>query len=109
MSEQEMSEYLVKCPTCQTQTKMVCEESSPVMIVCGGCDRVLVMHQNRLFTVPMSSVLNIMRQHKVRSCGNVIATKISHGAVDVINEKKMTDLHDLLEQEVDVLDFLRSL
>jgi len=107
--EQEMSEYLVKCPTCQTQTKMVCEESSPVMVVCAGCERILVMHQNRLFTVPMSTMIKIMRQHRVRPCGNIVASKLSHEAKDIISDKKLSDLRDLLEQDVDVLDFLRSL
>lgn len=104
-----MSEYLVKCPTCQTQTKIVCEEASPVMIVCAGCHRVLIMHQNRLFTVPISAVTKIMRLHRVRPCGNITATKLSAEAKNFVNTESMEKLHDLLQKDVDVLDIIRSL
>lgn len=109
MYDGEMSEYLVKCPTCQTQTKMVCEEASPVMVICAGCQRVLVMHQNRLFTVPVSAVTRLMRLHRVRPCGNITATKLSAEAKSLVNTRSMEELHDLLERDVDVLDIIRSL
>lgn len=109
MNDVEMSEYLVKCPTCQTQTKMVCEDSSPVMVVCAGCERVLVMHQNRLFTVPIDAVIRIMRLHKVRPCGNITATKLSDEAKGLLNHRSMEELHVLLQKDVDVLDIIRGL
>jgi len=109
MNEVEMSEYLVKCPTCQTQTKMVCEEASPVMIICAGCGRVLVMHQNRLFTVPVSAVTELMRLHRVRPCGNITATKLSAEAKDIVSTRSMEELHHLLQRDIDVLDIIRSL
>jgi hypothetical protein len=109
MNEQNLSEYLVKCPTCQTQTKMICEESSPVVVICEGCERALVMHENKLFTVPVRLMLDLMRVHRVRSCGNIVATKISDEAQSMLSDKKITGLHDLLQSDVDVLDIIRSL
>jgi len=109
MDEENMSEYLVKCPTCATQTKIVCEEASPVIIVCQGCGRALVMHQNRLFTVPMSYMVGLMRSHKVRSCGNVVATKISDEAQSMVDDRSMERLHDILERNVDASDIIKEL
>jgi len=108
-NDEEMSEYLLKCPTCSTQTKMVCEESSPVIIVCRGCGRVMVMHQNRLFTVPIPYMVALMRSHKVRVCGNIVATKISDEAQVMVEERRISELHKALEGKEDVLDVMKRL
>lgn len=105
----EMGEYLLKCPTCSTQTKMVCEESSPVIMVCQGCGRVLVMHQNRLFTVPVPFMLELMRSHKTRVIGNIVATKISDEAQEMIDDRKIMELRNALEADVDVADVIKRL
>lgn len=107
MGNESMSEYLLKCPTCATQTKMVCEESSPVIIVCQGCGRALVMHQNRLFTVPVPYMVSLMRKHQVKVCGNVVATKLSDEAQSKLGERKLSELHDALQGDIDVLDVIR--
>jgi hypothetical protein len=108
MSNENMSEYLLKCPTCSTQTKMVCEESSPVIIVCQGCGRALIMHQNRLFTVPVPFMVSLMRKHRFKVCGNVVATKLSDEAQSMLGERKLSELHDALQGDIDVLDVIRK-
>jgi len=107
MDKENMSEYLVKCPTCATQTKMACEESSPVIIVCQGCGKALVMHQNRLFTVPVPFMLELMRRHRVKVCGSVIATKISDEAQSLMSDRRLSDLHNALQGDEDVLDVIK--
>jgi len=109
MVNEDMSEYLLKCPTCSTQTKMICEESSPVIMVCQGCGRVLVMHQNRLFTVPVKFMLSLMRKHRTRVIGNIVATKISDEAERLMDDRKMQDLLNVLEDDQDVLDVIRRI
>jgi hypothetical protein len=109
MANEDMGEYLLKCPTCATQTKVVCEEDvGPVIMVCQGCSRTLVMHQNRLFTVPVETMVEIMRRHRVRVCGNIVATKLSDEAQVMVDDRKISELHKALESNDDVLDVIRK-
>lgn len=67
------------------------------------------MHQNRLFTVSVPFVVSLMRSHRTRVIGNIVATKISDEAQSMVEDKRLSDLHKALEGEKDVLDVLENL
>jgi hypothetical protein len=52
-------------------------------------------------------MLELMRRHKVKVCGNVIAAKLSEEAQTMIDEKKISELHKALQGDCDVLDVIR--
>lgn len=104
-----IGEYLIKCPHCLTEIKMVSEMLSPIMVYCKGCDRTIVMHNNTIFTLPFEFVYNLVKTHKVRTCGNIMTTTISKNAKQVINKDKIEDLQQLLSQPLDVQDFLKKI
>lgn len=107
MDNENMSEYLLRCPACATQLKLICEESSPVIVVCQGCGKAIVMHQNRLFTVPVPFMVELMRRHRVKVCGNIVATKISDEAQSKMSDQRLSELHKALEGSEDVIDVIR--
>lgn len=109
MESENMGEYLLKCPTCGSQTKLLCREDvEPVVMVCQGCGRALIMHQNRLFTVPLMSMVNLMRDHRVKVCGNIVATKLSDEAQSMVEDRRLSELRHALEGNEDVLDIIRK-
>ncbi len=67
------------------------------------------MHRNRLFTVSVPFVVSLMRSHRTRVIGNIVATKISDEAQSMVEDKRLSDLHKALEGEKDVLDVLENL
>lgn len=106
---QVIGEYLIKCPNCLTEVRLVAEMVSPVMIYCPGCNRAMVLGNNVIFTVPFEYVSKLADTYKIRHCGNVLSTQVSPVAKQLINENKIGELRDLLEQKLDVQDFIKKI
>jgi hypothetical protein len=64
---------------------------------------------NVIFTLPFEYVSELVGTYKIRHCGNVIGTQVSPVAKQLINENKIHELKGLLEQSLDVQDFLKKI
>lgn len=101
-----IGEYIVKCPNCSTDIRLVAEMVSPVMIYCGGCDRTVILSNDIIFTLPFEFVSKLVEKHRIRHCGNVLSTQVSKVAEQLISHNKISELHSLLAQKLDVRDFI---
>jgi hypothetical protein len=104
-----IGEYIVDCPNCSTKVTVVAEMVSPIMFYCQGCDRTLILTNGSIFTLPFEFVKELMEKHGIRSCGNVLDTQVSKSAKQLINKDKISILHKLLEQKLDVQDFINKI
>lgn len=104
-----LSEYRVTCPKCSTQVRVVSEMVSPVMIYCTGCERAVIISRNTVFTLPFEYVSKLLKEHSIRYCGNVLGTQVSSAAKQLISTDKISKLHSLLEQKLDVKDFINKI
>lgn len=104
-----IGEYIVKCPNCLTEVRIVAEMISPIMVYCEGCERALVLSNSVLFTLPFESVMDLIKIHPIRHCGNVLQTQVSRKAKQLISSEKINQLHDLLSERLDVKDFLNKI
>lgn len=104
-----LGEYYVKCPNCLTEVKVVAEMVSPILIFCNGCERSLVLCKNNIFTLPFDYVSELVESHNIRVCGEVLSTRVSSTAKELINNNKINELHHLLNQPLDVKEFINYL
>ena len=104
-----IGEYVVKCPNCSTEVRLVAEMISPVMVYCNGCERALVIGNNLIYTLPFEYVRALVKKHPIRHCGNVLSTQVSNTAKQLISSEKINQLHYLLGQKLDVKDFINKI
>lgn len=104
-----IGEYLIKCPNCLTEVKMISEMISPIIVYCNGCDRSMVLWNDSIFTLPFDFVSELISKHDIRACGNIISTEVSPIAKELINKNKISELHQLLAQPLDVKDFIKKI
>lgn len=102
-------EYLIKCPYCFSDTKVVLERANPVMYMCHGCRRVIVIQGKIIYTMPYETVRDILDKYPNKTCGRLLGSYVSPIAKEKLKEKKTVDLHALLEQNIDVNDFIKKL
>jgi hypothetical protein len=62
-----------------------------------------------MFTLPSDFVKDLTEKYGIRCCGNVLSTQISKVAKQLINKDKISKLHNLLEQRLDVQDFINKI
>ena len=101
-------EYHIKCPNCGSETKFVSKEVSPIMLQCAGCNRSIVVQGNNLYTVSKDYMSRILFNHKFRVCGQVVASKVSGQVKGKSADERLKALHELLEQNIDVAEFLKK-
>lgn len=104
-----VAEYLIKCPRCHSETRLVAEESNPLIFCCRGCSRSIVVHNNAVFTVSEDYVLKLVRRYKAKACGRILASKVSEDAKKEITRDRIKELHNLLEDPMDVRDFIKKI
>jgi transposase-like protein len=104
-----IAEYLIKCPVCYSETKLVAEESNPLIYHCSGCNRSVVIHNNSVFTVSEEYTKKLVRRYKSKACGRVLAYQVSEDAKKFITEEKIKDLQKMLTLNMDVKDFVGTL
>lgn len=104
-----LSECRVTCPNCLTQVRVVSEMVSPVIVCCTGCERAVVIGSNVVFTLPFEYVNDLMKKHPIRYCGNILGSQVSNAAKQLISTDKINKLHSLLEQKLDVKDFINKI
>jgi hypothetical protein len=104
-----IGEYVVKCPNCLTEVRLVAEMVSPIMVYCPGCGRTVVLSHNAVYTLSHEFVMKLSQQQGVRLCGNVLSTQVSSTAKQLISDDKIKELHELLGQKLDVKDFIKKI
>lgn len=104
-----VAEYLVKCPVCRSEIRLVAEESNPIVFSCYGCNRSVVLHNNRVFTVDRSYFKKLLARYPSKACGRILCSKVSEEAGRLITEDKIEVLHNLLEGSRDVKEFLTKI
>jgi len=102
-------EFLIKCPVCNSETKVIAYESNPLIFECGGCRKNVVMQGTNLYTVSNECVSKITKSHKTLPCGQVVSTKLSEEAKNVITKEKVDFIKAALYSSNDVNDFLNSI
>ena len=102
-------EYIVTCPRCKTETKIVGEQTNPIMYTCKGCDRAIVVEPSRVYTVSVGYMKKLISRHKSRACGQIVALRLSDKARKIVSSDRMEALHELLSEDMDVDDFVRRL
>lgn len=102
-------EYMISCPECQTVTKLVCEEANPVIFACHGCDKNVVMHNDRIFTISDDFLADIMIEYKSVSCGRILGANLSRQSQEKINNFKMRYLKNILKEDMDVSEFIKRI
>lgn len=102
-------ELAIKCPVCGTVTTIVAQESNPLIFMCTGCSKSVIMQGNTLYTVSSSYINTILKKFRHISCGQVVSVVVSDEAKELITEEKINNLHDLLQKKVDVSDIINKL
>lgn len=104
-----VGEYLIRCPSCGSGTRLVAEMQSPIMVYCPGCDQSIIINGSIIFTVPFDYAHSLYEKYKIRICGRILASEISKKAKSLISKDKIDNLHDLLKEPLDVNDFIKKL
>ena len=102
-------EYSIVCPDCQTVSKVICEEANPIIFACHGCDQNIVMHNDDLFIISEQSLADIMLEYNYVACGRVLRAHLSPKSQEKITRFKMKILERLLDENLDVSDFLKEI
>jgi len=66
------------------------------------------MQGNNLYTVSKDYMSRILSRHKFRACGQITASKVSGQIKGKSADERMKALHELLEQNIDVAEFLKK-
>lgn len=104
-----IGEYIIVCPNCHTEVRLLAEMVSPVILYCNGCGRSVVLCENVIFTLPFEYIEELAGKHPIRFCGDIISTQISEVAEELINSDKIEELQNLLSQRLDVQDFINKI
>jgi hypothetical protein len=102
-------EYRIKCPKCNSNLMIVTEAISPVIVPCQGCEDAIVILNNTVFTVSYKYIRELSDKYRVRMCGRVLGSQISNKAMKILTDNKINELHLLLEQPMDVNDFIKKI
>jgi len=89
--------------------RLCAEIITPLMIYCHGCDRFVVLTQEYVYTLPFEMVYDILVDHDYRSCGKILSVELSKSAKELINRSKIKELKSLLDQPLDVKDFIKKI
>lgn len=90
-------------------TTVVAHESNPLIFACSGCDKSIIMQGNTLYTVSSQYISKILRNFRYTSCGQVVSVAVSDEAKKYITDKKIKDLHNLLQKKMDVDEIIKKL
>ena len=92
------------CAHCHDETWLIAEQTNPIMVRCQGCSDIMVLQNGALFTVSKTFFKKkILKRFVVSQCGKVI----NHIRVDKpLPSNKITELKTILNEKLDVLDFL---
>ncbi len=102
-------EFVVTCPSCRSETKILGENTNPIIYRCKGCDKGVVIEPRKVYTVSGGYVKRLFNQYRPRACGQLVALRLSDEARKIISSDKLEGLRDLLEQDIDVKDFIKRL
>jgi len=100
-------QYKIQCPYCDTEISLVAEESNPIIFPCKGCSNHIVIEGNIVYNVPSNVAQRVMKRVKVKQCGQVVKSKLN--PKHVITQKEIDDLHEMLENNSTIEDFLKQL
>ena len=53
-------EFKIRCPACETETKIVAHEANPIIFSCTGCHKTVVMQGSRVYTVSTDYMKHLM-------------------------------------------------
>lgn len=109
--------FRIRCPNCETDTLLVCLESSPIIYECNCCGRYVVAQERQLFSVKKSFFLEISKKYNVKYCGQVVAHMVNGEFLSgkskeegkEITESDIQKLHDLLVKAKDASDIIENL
>ena len=104
-----LCEYRIKCPECESEILVVTESVAIIVIPCQGCDNAIVLLNSSIFTVPLSYIKELASKYKIRMCGKILGAQISLNSKLLITDNKLSELHNLLEQPMDVSEFIKKI
>ena len=101
-----VAEFLIKCPACLSEIRLLAQEANPLMLFCSGCRRWVVIHGSVVYTVSGNFFKKLLDVAPVEECGNIFNMSVSEEAVE---RAQREELHKLLDQRMDVADFLKKI
>lgn len=102
-------QYVIRCPTCFSETAYIAEKVFPQFFMCNGCQRFVVLHGTCVYTVTRECVERILSIVPLKVCGKLNGCKMSKLAKNIDESQKIVDLHKLLSVDMDVNDFIKKL
>jgi hypothetical protein len=105
----DIMEYLIKCPFCYSETKIVMETITPVVYTCKGCNRCVIILGNVIYTVSYEFAKKLFKKYGYRQCGKLVDMKVSSIAETLTEVERVQQLKKLLDQKMDVADFIKKL
>lgn len=113
----EYAKFRIRCPYCETDTLLVCVESSPIIYGCNCCGRFVVAQEKLIFTIRKEFFIKMSEKYDIKCCGQVVAhlcdgeCKVaeSKGKGKEITESDIQKLHELLIKAKDSSDIIENL
>ena len=102
-------ELLIRCPHCDSITRLIVEDADPLIFSCGGCDKSIVIQGDNVFTVNSGFVKKLLKKHKTNPCGQILLTDISDTAKSMLTEGKIKELRSILKENCDVSEFIKKM
>lgn len=102
-------EYLIKCPNCLSETRLLAEESNPLIFHCHGCERGVVVHGNVVYTVSQDFLEGLLNRFRSKPCGRLIAARLSEDSEQLITKRRIEQMQNLLDQSKDVSEFIKKI
>lgn len=112
------SQYILTCPNCSTKITLVSAEVNPIILQCSGCNRVVVLHSNNLYTVSKEFLMELNETYNFSYCGQVSEVTIRRSdrednselsKKEPIGNEDIRVLHDFLEKAKDSLDIIKNM
>ena len=110
-------QYKIQCQNCQAETYLISLECNPIVYRCNSCNRVVVIHNDRAYTISDNFFIEMALIHNIKYCGQVIKcsqksecksyTKIVKR--ERITESDIIKLHDFLDKNKDSSEIIDKL
>lgn len=110
-------QYKIQCTNCQAETFLVSLECNPIIYKCNSCDRIVVIHNDRVYTISQDFLIRMIVIHNIKYCGQVIkcSSKNEYSfCKKLIKRERITKsdidkLHDFLEKNKDSSEIIDKL
>lgn len=102
-------ELAVKCPSCESVTKLLTKQADPVIFTCGGCGDSIIIQGEGVYTLKSKFIKRLIKKYKVSPIGQLLITDVSDTAKNMVTDSKIKVLQEILKENCDVNEFIKLL